>query len=604
MTTGGAAIPLTFDPSALTTTPDWNLSSCRCVSIPSRFVRPSWPSSPSWEVARRLPIGSGSGRNRCRPPPTCTALGETELGRSRYADARAAFQKIVERHPAIDLCAAGALPHRRGVLPRERVRQGDQGVRDVPVLLPPPPDRRPRAVPARHELLRPDEARRAGSGDHRRRPWTPSRSSSGTIPIAATPATRSRRSRSAAAALPRRSCGSRATTSNQGNTSAARQRLEGVIKEFPRTLVIPEALFRLGEVYSADGRTAGRAGAVPPRCRRVLLHRMGPPRGPAAPDRHEVSTPMHDVVDLRSDTLTLPTPADARGHGARRGRRRRLGGRSDRPAGSRSWRPGAWARRPRSSSRRAPRATSSRCSRRRSRARRSSSTRTRTSSTTRCAGAAIFGGVQTLAAQDRARLPRRPAQVREHIRPEQHPHPDDRPGLPREHAQPPRRHLLHAGGDRGGGRRGPRGRRARAPRRRAPLQRRRRARAARSRTSPAPSTRSPSACPRGWARPSARSCAARATSSPGPGGCARCSGGGMRQVGRARRGRPRGARHHGRASRRGPRATRAALAEGVAHAAAGSGSTWPSVQTNIVILPRGPRAAAPASWSPAAWRAR
>jgi membrane protein YqaA with SNARE-associated domain len=68
----GAAIPLTFDPSALTTTPDWNLSSCRCVSIPSRFLRPSWPSSPSWEDARRLPIGSASGRNRCRPPPTCT----------------------------------------------------------------------------------------------------------------------------------------------------------------------------------------------------------------------------------------------------------------------------------------------------------------------------------------------------------------------------------------------------------------------------------------------------------------------------------------------------------------------------------------------------
>jgi outer membrane protein assembly factor BamD (BamD/ComL family) len=41
---------------------------------------------------------------------------------------------------------------------------------------------------------------------------------------------------------------------NQGNTIAARQRLEGVIKEYPRTLVIPEALFRLGEVYASEGR--------------------------------------------------------------------------------------------------------------------------------------------------------------------------------------------------------------------------------------------------------------------------------------------------------------------------------------------------------------
>src|SRR5215468_3248736 len=42
---------------------------------------------------------------------------------------------------------------------------------------------------------------------------------------------------------------------NQGNPAAAKQRLEGVIKDYPRTLVIPEALYRLGEVYAVDGRT-------------------------------------------------------------------------------------------------------------------------------------------------------------------------------------------------------------------------------------------------------------------------------------------------------------------------------------------------------------
>jgi len=41
---------------------------------------------------------------------------------------------------------------------------------------------------------------------------------------------------------------------NQGNPAAARPRLEKVVNEYPRTLVIPEALFRLGEVYSGDGR--------------------------------------------------------------------------------------------------------------------------------------------------------------------------------------------------------------------------------------------------------------------------------------------------------------------------------------------------------------
>src|SRR5258708_37224747 len=42
---------------------------------------------------------------------------------------------------------------------------------------------------------------------------------------------------------------------NQGNPAAARQRLEKVIKEVPRTLVTPETLFRLGEGYQGDGKT-------------------------------------------------------------------------------------------------------------------------------------------------------------------------------------------------------------------------------------------------------------------------------------------------------------------------------------------------------------
>jgi len=41
---------------------------------------------------------------------------------------------------------------------------------------------------------------------------------------------------------------------NQGTPIAARQRLEQLLKEYPRSLVIPEALFRLGEVYAIEGR--------------------------------------------------------------------------------------------------------------------------------------------------------------------------------------------------------------------------------------------------------------------------------------------------------------------------------------------------------------
>jgi outer membrane protein assembly factor BamD len=42
---------------------------------------------------------------------------------------------------------------------------------------------------------------------------------------------------------------------NQGNPGAARQRLEFVLKEYPRTLVIPETLYTLADVNFAEGKT-------------------------------------------------------------------------------------------------------------------------------------------------------------------------------------------------------------------------------------------------------------------------------------------------------------------------------------------------------------
>ena len=42
---------------------------------------------------------------------------------------------------------------------------------------------------------------------------------------------------------------------NQGNAGAARQRLEFVLKEYPRTLVIPETLYTLADVNFAEGKT-------------------------------------------------------------------------------------------------------------------------------------------------------------------------------------------------------------------------------------------------------------------------------------------------------------------------------------------------------------
>jgi outer membrane protein assembly factor BamD len=41
----------------------------------------------------------------------------------------------------------------------------------------------------------------------------------------------------------------------QGNPSAARQRLELILKEYPRTLVVPETLWLLAEVNAREGKT-------------------------------------------------------------------------------------------------------------------------------------------------------------------------------------------------------------------------------------------------------------------------------------------------------------------------------------------------------------
>ena len=95
---------------------------------------------------------------------------------------------------------------------------------------------------------------------------------------------------------------------SQGKRAAARQRLERVLKEYPRTPIIPEALFRLGRGYPTDGpdQDARTSSGALPRLPRTPSGAAERPSGPGPP---RVAARMHDVVDLRSDTLTVPTPA-------------------------------------------------------------------------------------------------------------------------------------------------------------------------------------------------------------------------------------------------------------------------------------------------------
>ena len=100
-----------------------------------------------------------------------------------------------------------------------------------------------------------------------------------------------------------------------------------MLKDYPRTLVIPETLFLLAEVNFYEGKAAEG---------NELLRRLSVDYGYTEWGRRGERTPagaevriVHDIVDLRSDTLTLPDAGDAGGRPARPRRRRRLGGGSD-----------------------------------------------------------------------------------------------------------------------------------------------------------------------------------------------------------------------------------------------------------------------------------
>ena len=287
----------------------------------------------------------------------------------------------------------------------------------------------------------------------------------------------------------------------------------------------------------------------------------------------------------------------------RRGRRRRVGGRSDRPAARGAGGPadGQGGRRSSWLSGH-PGQPRVRARADRSPARRSSSTPTATSSTTRWAARRRLGG----AADPRAQTERGfldPGAGARAIRPSNiHLPVTGLVCLENTHNRHGG-HLLHARGDRGGGRRRPTRPAcpciSTAPASSTPRWRS----SARSRTSPGRWTRSPSACPRAWARRSARSCAARRDF-----------------IARARRVRKMlgGGHAPGRACSPPPGSWRSTPWSSGSPKTTRTRAAWPrawprcrglrldlaKVQTNIVILPRGPRRAAPASSSPAAWRAR
>jgi outer membrane protein assembly factor BamD len=179
--------------------------------------------------------------------------GETELNRRRYEDARVAFRKIVERHPQSSIA-----PKARFLIGEAYYREGDfdKAVKEFDSFL---------AFYPRHEIADLVQYRLAMSYYDQMKPVEQDQSAAGKAMNEFRKLVREYPdSRYASEALAKADvCRGRLAQKelwvasyylNQGNLGAARQRLESLLKDYPRTLVIPEALFRLAEVQIREGQ--------------------------------------------------------------------------------------------------------------------------------------------------------------------------------------------------------------------------------------------------------------------------------------------------------------------------------------------------------------
>jgi len=193
------------------------------------------------------------------PPEELYQLGETELGRNRYDEARQNFRKIVERHPNSSLA-----PRARFLVGEAFYREGEfaSAVKEFETFL---------SFFPRHQIADLVQYRLAMSYYDQLKPVEQDQG----LTVKAMEQFRKLvkeypESRYATDALAKIDiCRGRLAQKelwvaayyfSQGNATATRQRLEVILKDYPRTLVIPETLYLLAEVNLAEGKTAeGRA---------------------------------------------------------------------------------------------------------------------------------------------------------------------------------------------------------------------------------------------------------------------------------------------------------------------------------------------------------
>ena len=189
------------------------------------------------------------------PPDELYSIGQEDLARKRYDQARENFKKIVERHPNSSYAARA-----RFLIGEAHYREGefDKAIKEFEAFL---------AFFPRHQIADLVQYRLAMSYYDQLKPVEQDQGlTQKALEQFRKLVKEYPESRYATEALAKIDiCRGRLAQKEvwvanyyftQGNPSAARQRLELVLKEYPRTLVVPETLFLLAEVNFHEGKNA------------------------------------------------------------------------------------------------------------------------------------------------------------------------------------------------------------------------------------------------------------------------------------------------------------------------------------------------------------
>ena len=199
--------------------------------------------------------GCGLFTQRPEVIPSATELydkGEFELNRKRYEEARTNFRRIVERHPESSFA-----PRARFLMGEAFYREGefDKAIKEFEAFMSFYPRHmiadlvQYRLAMSYYDQMKPveqDQALTARALDHFKRlvkEYPESRYAPDGL--AKIDICRGR--------LAQKELWVANFYWNQGNLIAVRQRLEVILKDYPRTLVVPETLFLLAEVNAREG---------------------------------------------------------------------------------------------------------------------------------------------------------------------------------------------------------------------------------------------------------------------------------------------------------------------------------------------------------------